>query len=115
VTRLTVFYDARCGLCCAVRDWIGGQRQLLAVDCVPKEEGMDELVVVADSGEMWSGDSAWVMVLWALEDYRHWANRLASPVLLPAARSVFARLSKYRGGLSCALGLRADAAGQSEG
>ena len=107
MTRLTVFYDARCGLCCAVRDWIARQRQLIAVECRPKLEGMDELVVVADSGEMWSGDSAWVMVLWALEDYRHWARRLASPVLLPAARSVFARLSKYRGALSCHLGLPA--------
>ena len=75
---------------------------------------MDELVVVADSGEMWSGDSAWVVVLWALEDYRHWARRLASPVLLPAARSVFARLSKYRGALSCQLGLPADAGGHGE-
>ena len=115
MTRLTVFYDARCGLCCAVRDWIGRQRQILAVECVPKQPAMDELVVVADSGEMWSGDSAWVMVLWALEDYRHWACRLASPVLLPAARSVFARLSKYRGIVSCELGLPPEAAGHDEG
>jgi predicted DCC family thiol-disulfide oxidoreductase YuxK len=108
VTRLTVFYDPRCGLCCAVRDWLGRQRQILAVDCVPKDDTSDELVVVADSGEVWSGDSAWVMVLWALEDYRPWARRLASPVLLPAARAAFARLSKYRGTLSCQLGLPPD-------
>jgi predicted DCC family thiol-disulfide oxidoreductase YuxK len=109
VTRLTVFYDARCGLCCAVRDWIARQPQIVPVACVPKEDGMEDLVVVADSGEVWSGDGAWVVVLWALADYRHWAGRLASPVLLPAVRSVFARLSKYRGALSCRLGLPADA------
>jgi predicted DCC family thiol-disulfide oxidoreductase YuxK len=112
MTRLTVYYDARCGLCCAVRDWIARQRQLIPVTCRPKLEDMPELVVVADSGEMWSGDSAWVIVLWALEDYRPWARRLASPVLLPAVRSVFARLSKYRGALSCHLGLSTDADGR---
>jgi hypothetical protein len=105
VKRLTVFYDARCGLCCAVRDWIGRERQLLPVTCVPKQESMDELVIVADTGELWSGDSAWLMVLWALADYREWSYRLASPLLLPTARATFARLSRYRGSLSCSLGL----------
>jgi len=110
MTSLTVFYDARCGLCCAVRDWIGRQRQLLPVECRPKQPEMDELVVVADSGEMWAGDSAWLMVLWALAGYRDWSYRLATPLTLPAARTLFAQLSKYRGSLSCTLGLAADAA-----
>ena len=82
VTRLTVFYDARCGLCCAVRNWLARQPQLMPLDCRPKsargrgeraqrveppragvgprEQGEkthtddDDLVVVADSGEMWT-------------------------------------------------------------
>ena len=108
MNRLTVFYDARCGLCCAVRDWIGRQAQLVPVTCVPKQEPMDDLVVVADTGEYWSGDAAWLMVLWALEDYRGWSYRLADPLLLPTARAVFARVSRYRGSLSCRLGLAAD-------
>ena len=105
---LTVFYDARCGLCCAVRDWLGGQRQLVPIECRPKQDGMDELVVAADSGEMWSGDDAWLMVLWGLVDYRDWSYRLASPLLLPTARALFASLSGYRGSLSCSLGLLPD-------
>jgi predicted DCC family thiol-disulfide oxidoreductase YuxK len=105
VTRLTVFYDARCGLCCAVRDWIARQDTFLPLACRPKPDDMDELVVVADSGEMWGGDTAWLMVLWALVDYRGWSYRLASPALLPAARTLFAQLSTYRGPLSCGLGL----------
>ena len=109
MTTLTVFYDARCGLCCAVRDWIGRQRQLVRVECRPAEGEIDELAVVADTGEMWTGDAAWLMVLWALADYRGWACRLASPLLLPAARTLFAQLSKYRGSLSCTLGLVPDA------
>jgi predicted DCC family thiol-disulfide oxidoreductase YuxK len=106
VTRLTLDYDARCGLCCALRDWIGRQRQLVPVECRPKTEATDDLVVTADSGEVWRGDEAWLMVLWALSAYRHWAYRLASPLLLPTARAVFAQLSNYRGAISCHLGLR---------
>jgi predicted DCC family thiol-disulfide oxidoreductase YuxK len=108
VTRMTVYYDARCGLCCAVRDWLAHQRQLVAVECVPKKGAADDLVVVADSGEVWSGDGAWLMVLWALDDYRDWSYRLATPALLPTARAAFARLSAYRGTLSCSLGLTPD-------
>jgi hypothetical protein len=48
------------------------------------------------------------MVLWALAEYRTWAYRLASPLLLPAARQMFATLSRYRGALTCALDLPAD-------
>lgn len=109
MTRLTVFYDARCGLCCAVRDWIGRQRQLVPVECRPKPASMEELVVVADTGEVWAGDTAWLMVLWALVEYREWSYRLATPVLLPGARVLFAQLSQYRGSLSCRVGLAPDA------
>jgi predicted DCC family thiol-disulfide oxidoreductase YuxK len=111
VTRLTVFYDARCGLCCAVRTWLARQPQLIPLECRPKPQALDadELVVVADSGEMWSGDSAWLMVLWALAEYRQWSYRLASPLLLPTARTLFASLSESRESLSCRLGLTPDA------
>jgi hypothetical protein len=88
-----------------MRDWIGRQRQLIPVDCQPKPDAQEDLVVQADSGEVWSGDSAWLMVLWALADYRRWSYRLASPGLLPTARRVFAELSAYRCAISCQLGL----------
>lgn len=108
MTRLVVFYDARCGFCRAVRDWLAGQRQLVPLEWRAKADAADELVVVADSGEVWTGDTAWLTVLWALAEYRDWSYRLASPVLLPAARTLFAQVSKYRGSMSCALGLQAD-------
>jgi hypothetical protein len=76
---------------------------------------MDELVIVADTGELWSGDSAWLMVLWALADYREWSYRLASPLLLPTARATFARLSRYRASLSCSLGLTPETRVGSDG
>ena len=102
---LTVYYDARCGLCCATRDWINRQRQLVKVECRPASEPGAELTVIADSGEIWEGDAAWIIVLWALRDYREWAHRLSRPSMLPLARAMFAKLSEYRGALSCTLGL----------
>ena len=108
MSRLTVSYDPRCGLCCAVRDWIASQRQIVPVVCRPKPDATEELMVVADTGETWSGDAAWLMVLWALDEYRSWALRLASPALLPVAKQLFRIVSGYRGELSCRLGLAPD-------
>lgn len=106
--KLTVYYDARCGLCCAVRDWLARQRQLVRIECLPATSPGSELTVIADTGEIWEGDSAYIVVLWALGDYREWSKRLASPSMLPLARAMFAKLSQYRGALSCRLGLEAE-------
>ena len=105
MTSLTVFYDARCGLCEAVCQWLGRQRHIVPITCTPKADDVDEIVVVGDTGERWTGDVAWVMVLWALQEDRPWAYRLASPALRPSARAMFKTLSAYRGPISCALGL----------
>jgi hypothetical protein len=58
--------------------------------------------------EVWAGDEAWLVILWALSNYRHWSYRLASPGLRPTARAFFATVSKYRGALSCTLALPAE-------
>jgi len=108
VTRLTLYYDAHCGLCSTVREWLSRQRQLMPIDCHPKPDAGEDLVVQADSGEVWTGDAAWLIVLWALADYRHVAYRLASPLLLPIARTLFAQISARRESLSCRLGLAPD-------
>ena len=55
---------------------------LIPVECHPKPSGRDDLVVIAYTGEMWAGDSAWLMVLWALAEYRGWAH---TPALEPPA------------------------------
>jgi hypothetical protein len=105
MNSLTVYYDGRCGLCCATRDWIERQRPLVPVTCLPASEPGAELTVIADTGEIWEGDAAWIVVLWALRDYRGWARRLSTPSMLPLARATFAKLSQFRGSLSCSLGL----------
>jgi len=44
------------------------------------------------------------MCLYALEEYRLWAGRLAHPLLLPLARQAFDTLSKNRHAISRWLG-----------
>jgi len=106
--RLRVYYDERCGLCTSLVGWIGKQRQLVPIECAPKPAGQTDLAVLSESGEVWTGDSAWLIVLWALDEYRDWSYRLARPELLPLARQAFATISKNRAQLSSWLGLKAD-------
>ena len=102
MTQLRLYYyDERCGLCTALAEWRRGQRQLVPIACSPKPPGQTDLAVVSDIGEVWTGDSAWLIVLWALDDFRDWSYRLA--------RQAFATLSKNRAVLSDWLGLKTDA------
>ena len=107
--RLRLYYDDRCGLCTTLVAWLGRQRQLVPIECAPKPPGQTDLAVLADTGEVWTGDSAWLIVLWALDDFRDWSYRLSRPELLPLARQAFATLSRNRSVLSGWLGLPADA------
>jgi predicted DCC family thiol-disulfide oxidoreductase YuxK len=108
MTRLTVYYDADCGLCSRLAAWLGQQRQLVPMQCVPKPRGVTDLAVVADTGDVWAGDSAWLIVLWALDDFRDWSYRLSRPELLPMARQAFAMISRNRAALSHWLGMDSD-------
>lgn len=118
---LYVLYDSSCGLCSWLKKWCLDQPAYVdlvfvatgtpAADRIlPIERGRpaEELVLVSDEGAVYRGNAAWLMCLWALEEYRAWANRLASPGLLPLAREAFHMLSNRRGGITRALGLRSD-------
>ena len=111
---LYVVYDDRCGLCTQLKEWLGRQPAYVRLQLVASSEAArdrfpslppGELAVVSDSGETWLGDRAWIMVLWALRDYRSWAAKLASPLLLPMARQAFAAISRNRSAFSRWLGL----------
>ena len=96
MTRLYLYYDSRCSLCRWLRDWVVKQLAWWPITPVPAEADADELTVVASDGRYWRGDDAWLIVLFALKDYRDWAKRLANPVMLPLARQAFATLSGIR-------------------
>jgi len=116
---LTVLYDPHCGLCTEVRDWLRAQRTYIPLRLVASDSDLSrrefpdlpkgELAVVSDSGEVWIGDHAFIMCLWALRAFRPWATRLASPFLRPMARQAFELLSHNRGTVSALLHLKSEA------
>lgn len=52
------------------------------------------IVVVTENGETIRGDAAWAWCIWALDGYESLARRVASPQLLPLARSIALLLSR---------------------
>ena len=120
---LYVLYDARCGLCSLARRWLIQQAPLIRLSFIPAGsaragqlfpglcqpgEPPEELVVVSDEGAVYRNESAWIMCLFALEEYRDWANRLAHPLLRPFARQAFALLSRQRSRISRWLSLASE-------
>jgi len=120
---LYVLYDARCGLCSTVRRWAERQPAFVELRFVRSDSpavntlfpGLrrlgpgEELIVVADDGGVYRDTAAWIMFMYALEDYRELAFRFARPSLAPLARKVFAMISKSRRKVSETLGLVSDA------
>lgn len=116
VTSITILYDASCGLCTFAKDWIRKQSHLVGLELLPAgstearrafpQLSPGELAVIADTGEVWFGNRAWVVCLWALRDYRDLAFRLTSPGLLQLSREAFTVVSRNRLALSTLLRLR---------
>ena len=112
--KLYVLYDPKCEICRRLRDWILVQRSWIGIAVVAAGSdkskrlfseldqiaGQDDLVVISDEGAVYLNDHAWIMVLYAMVEYRDWAGRLTHPLLMPLARQAFAALSKNRHTLS---------------
>jgi len=110
MTKLYVLYDPKCELCCRLKNWILVQRTWIGIALVPagsekaqrlfpeleKLAGKEDLAVISDEGAVYLNDRAWIMVMYAMVDYREWASRLTHPLLMPLARQAFAALSKNR-------------------
>ncbi|HLK47309.1 MAG TPA: DCC1-like thiol-disulfide oxidoreductase family protein [Bryobacteraceae bacterium] len=118
VTSVVVLYDAACGLCTRLKAWIAEQVPLVRLRFVASgspearqsfpQIPPAELAVVADTGEVWVGNHAWIVCLWALRDYRDLAVRLTSPLLLLLAREAFSVVSSNRAALSNMLRLSSE-------
>ena len=112
--KLYVLYDPKCELCCSLKDWIVAQNSWLDLELMPAASEparrmfpqleqiatANDLAVISDEGAVYLNDRAWIMVLYALYDYRDWAARLTHPLLLPLARQAFAAISRNRHVLS---------------
>lgn len=108
--KLYVLYDPKCELCCRLKNWILVQRSWLGLAVIEQGSdkarrlfpdldqiaGKEDLAVISDEGAVYLNDRAWIMVLYAMVEYRDWASRLTHPLLMPLARQAFAALSKNR-------------------
>jgi predicted DCC family thiol-disulfide oxidoreductase YuxK len=105
---LTVLWDATCPMCARCRAWMEAQPALVPlrfVACGSEEARArygsipwlgDELVVVSDEGDVWAGPAAFIMCLWALEDWREWSCALSHSFLAPMVERFFQALSSHR-------------------
>ncbi len=115
--RLYVLFDAQCELCVRCRNWLmkqpafvpllfiafqstDAQRWFPGIGALQPNE---QLLVISEDGSVYRGPHAWIMCLWALQNYREHAQRMAHPILLPFARIVCELLSRNRFFLSDAL------------
>lgn len=111
---LHVLYDGRCELCRRCRGWLGRQPVYVPLSFIPLQSPEaairfprigrfhpeERLVVISDEGDVWRGDAAWIMCLWALRDFREWSQRFANPMLRPFARQVCEIVSENRHAIS---------------
>lgn len=114
MNTLHVFFDSHCRMCRRFRTWLAAQDQLVTLSfgsyrdpatCrawpeLEKFSPDSELVVIADTGEVYQGARAWVMCLWALEEYRELSFKLAEPHWLGLTRKVCHFVSENRHSLS---------------
>ncbi|HEU5332372.1 MAG TPA: DCC1-like thiol-disulfide oxidoreductase family protein [Actinocrinis sp.] len=110
VSMLTVLYDPHCPLCRSIRRWLERQPVLVPLRFVPAASPearelypqlnhmatLDEITVLADTGQIYTGPAAWITVLWALRRYRATAHRLATPLGLPFARGAVLAAARIR-------------------
>lgn len=124
MTKLWILYDNRCGLCTRLRFWAStqpafvemcfvaaGSAQAIALFPSLQQPGqpIEELLVIDDRGGVYANDDAWMMCLWALQDYREWAVRLsASPALKGMARQAYSMISRQCYNISSTLGLMSE-------
>lgn len=105
---LHLLYDADCPVSQRQGEWLARQAAIVPLRLLPhhaEEVGQRfpgvaaqltprEFTVIADDGQFWTGPSAVVTCLFALEIHRELAERLADPTLLPLARTALELLSR---------------------
>ena len=110
MNHLYVFYDGECALCRRCREWLARQpayvelvfhpfqsnEALLLCPELPRFQPNEQLIVLSDEGGIYPGESAWLMCLYALKEYRGWARKLSAPALRPLAHRICILVSHNR-------------------
>lgn len=114
ITCLTVLYDGDCGFCARCMIWLQEQQQRIPLEFIAlrsdvvssrypalvKQGDTDELIVISNCGEVYRKDKAFIMCLFALEDYVEWAFHFSKPAYRPFVRHGYQYLSHFRFSLS---------------
>ena len=114
--NLTVLYDGSCDLCTGARAWIEHEAQYVPIrfiaagsddarrrfPALDHADTLREITAVDDTGAVYRGAKAWIMCLWAMPRYRHWAARLGGARPLPAAKEFIRWVGEHRQSLSVA-------------
>lgn len=111
---LYIIYDAKCPLCQSIASRL--RREPCYVPIVPipsdapnfstKFPGLvlpaepTEVLAIADTGDIYRGDAAWLICLWAMRRYRAASFTLADPLLRPALHRVVAFVGDHRYSIS---------------
>lgn len=107
---LTVLYDADCAFCQRVQRWLTGRVQLVPLEFVAagsaaaraKFPNLDhaatlcDITVVSDYGEVFRGERAWLVCLWALAAYRGLAVKTAASTNKLALRAAMRVADQFR-------------------
>lgn len=119
---LTIFHDPQCGLCAAFKEWLNRQPKYVEARFIPYNApaaarlfpGLQDMgagkdvVVLADDGSWWQGETAWLTCLWITREYRPWSYRFKSPLLRPLVKRAIHLLAENRLTISRLLHLRHD-------
>ena len=121
--QLFVLFDANCGLCWKMRNWLASQATFVplhflaagsegakaAFPGLRPESTLGVLHVVSDRGRVWKGPNAWVMCLWATRRWRALSLTLSSPTWNRLIGSFVTSFSSNRHFLTSVLGMEAPA------
>ena len=114
LTRIEVFYDGRCGMCCSFHEWINRQPRAFEIAFIPYQaakaervfpgigtlDPAREMIVRTSRNEIYRGAEAWVLCLFSCANHQTAARRLAGPGLLPVAIQACRVLAANRHALS---------------
>lgn len=96
------------------KTWLSTQRQVVPITFIEANSDdawrafpvldhartATELTAISDDGAVYEDAKAWLIVLWALADYRKWSYQLASPAAMPFARQFVHTISQNRKALN---------------
>lgn len=112
--RLTILFDPSCNFCRRCVEWLREQPAHLELEFLPGDSDLassrfpeldptrlkTELTVVDDMGGVYLGDDAYLICLYALQEYRGWSIRLSSPINRPFVRTALGAVTRHRHTLS---------------